>query len=316
MVMIERSSLRVAVIGAGALGSLLAAKLAPVAEVWLITDWAEHAAAICDQGLLLVDLDGTRRAVPVPTVVGATDVPRPVHLAIIAVKSHSTEAAATKARALLAADGLALTLQNGLGNLRVIAQAVGTDRAAQGVTSMGATLMGPGSVRYAGAGPTYLAARPVTGDQIAGVAELFRAAGFETYVTDQLDSLVWGKLVVSTGINALSAILRVPNGVLLENPTARVLMAAAAIETAAVAAAQGIELPYPDPVARVEAVARATAQNRSSMLQDVLRGVPTEVDVINGVVAQLGKDLGLPVPVNRMLAALVRAVETTYEARI
>jgi 2-dehydropantoate 2-reductase len=309
---IRRSPFRIAIIGAGALGSLLAAKLAPLADVWLVTSWAEHAAAIRDQGLLLVDLDGTQRSVPVQVAVTVGDVPDPVPLALIAVKSHSTAVAAVKAQVLLAPDGLALTLQNGLGNFPAIAQAVGASRAAQGVTSMGATLLGPGGVRYAGAGPTYLAAQPETAGQIARAARLFMAAGFETRVTDNLESLVWGKLVVSAGINALTAILRVPNGVLVENPAARALMAAAATETAAVAAAQGIALPYPDPVARAEAVAQGTAQNRSSMLQDVLRGAPTEVDVINGAVARIGEQLGVAVPVNRMLLELVRALETTY----
>lgn len=314
--MAQRLPLRVAIIGAGALGSLLAAKLAPLADVWLVTGWAEHAAAIRNQGLLLVELDGTQRAVPVSLATTAAEVPAPVQLALIAVKSYSTGTAAAQAQALLAADGLALTLQNGLGNLQVIAQAVGAGRAAQGVTSMGATLLSPGGVRYAGAGPTYLAAQPETAGRIAEVVGLFTAAGFETHVTHQLDSLLWGKLVVNAGINALTAILRVPNGVLAENPAARALMAAAATEAAAVAAAQGIALPYPDPVARTEAVARSTAQNRSSMLQDVLRGVPTEVEVINGAVVRIGEELGVPVPVNRLLVELVRAVETTYAARI
>lgn len=313
---LRRSPFRVAIIGGGALGSLLAAKLAPLADVWLLTSWAEHAAAIRHQGLQLVDLNGTQRSVPVAVAATAADVPDPIQLAFIVVKSHGTAAAAAKAQALLAADGLALTLQNGLGNLQVLVQAVGASRAAQGVTSMGATLLGPGGVRYAGAGPTYLAAQLETAGRIAEVVGLFTAAGLETHVTDQLDSLVWGKLVVNAGINALTAILRVPNGVLVENPAARALMAAAATEAAAVAAAQGIELLYPDPVARTEAVARGTAQNRSSMLQDVLRGVPTEVNVINGAVARMGEYLGVPVPVNRVLVELVRAVETTYEARI
>lgn len=308
--------MRAAVVGGGALGSLLAAKLAPLLDLWLITGWAEQAAAIRRSGLTLIELDGSETQTAVQVAERAEDLPVAVDLALIAVKSHDTPRAAQKAAQVLAPDGLALTLQNGLGNLEVIAQVVGPARAAQGVTAMGATLLGPGRVRFAGAGPTHLAGSAEQAARLDAVAHIFRQAGFETYCTADVAGLVWGKLVVNAGINALTALLRVPNGVLLEQPAARSLMAAAAQEAAAVAAAQGITLPFADPVARVEQVARATAANRSSMLQDVLRQAPTEVDVINGAVARLGHRWGVPTPVNNVLVELVAALQATYAQRL
>lgn len=308
--------MRIAIIGAGAMGSLFGGRLSPVAEVWLVDPWAEHVAAMQREGLLLIQPDGSELRIPVQAVLDPTAVPQAVDLAIIFVKSHSTRWAAKQAAGILDKDGLALTLQNGLGNLEVIAEVVGARRAVQGVTAQGATLLGPGQVRHAGQGPTHLARGPETADRVQVVADLFNAAGLETHVSNNLDSLIWGKLVINCGINALTAILRVPNGVLAEQPAARALMAAAAREAAAVAAAKGIVLPYDDPVARTAEVAMATGQNRSSMLQDVLRGAPTEIEVINGAVTQEGERLGVPTPVNHLLAQLVRAVEGSYRQRV
>jgi 2-dehydropantoate 2-reductase len=139
-------------------------------------------------------------------------------------------------------------------------------------------------------------------------------AGFEIEVEEDVESLLWGKLVVNAGINPLTALLRVRNGDLLTNEHTRVLMGDAARETAAVAAARGIRLPFRDPVAQIEGVAERTAMNRSSMLQDVLRGAPTEIDAICGAVAAAADGAGVGAPVNRSLWRLVRATVARQEA--
>jgi 2-dehydropantoate 2-reductase len=137
-----------------------------------------------------------------------------------------------------------------------------------------------------------------------------RSAGFDVLQppASDLQPLIWGKLVVNCGINALTAILRAPNGELLNRPQAAALMDQAALECAQVAQAQNIRLPFADPVARVREVARATAVNRSSMFQDILRGAPTEIDAINGAAAREGARLGVPTPVNETLWRLVKAL--------
>ncbi|PKO20510.1 MAG: hypothetical protein CVU38_19720 [Chloroflexi bacterium HGW-Chloroflexi-1] len=121
-----------------------------------------------------------------------------------------------------------------------------------------------------------------------------------------IDGILWGKAVVNAAINPLTALWRVPNGELLASADRRALLAALAKEAAAVAVARGVVLPYPDPVARVEEVCRATAANHSSMLQDVERGRPTEIDSINGVIVAEGRRLGAPTPVNETVWRLVR----------
>jgi 2-dehydropantoate 2-reductase len=178
---------------------------------------------------------------------------------------------------------------------------VGADRAIVGVTMHGATLVDAAHIIHAGAGMTTLSAGPDTLTRVEQIAGLFNEAGLETKVATDVRSLVWGKLVINSAINALSAIYRVPNGWLVSNPETRALMTAAARETANVANALGITLPYTDPAARAIQVASATALNNSSTLQDILRGAPTELDRINGAVIREGKRLGIPTPINEQL---------------
>lgn len=240
-----------------------------------------------------------------------------VEVALILTKSAKTADAAQGAAQVLAPEGLAITLQNGLGNLEIIAHHVGAERATLGVTTQGASTRGePGALYHGGAGLTYLATRPEIEEQVHTVAALFQQAGLPTEVVDDVTALMWGKLAVNAAINPLSALLRVPNGALTGSEWTRRLMRKAAQEVAAVAAAQGIALPFDDPAAQAEKVAGMTAYNRSSMLQDVLRGTETEIEVICGAVTRLGEALGVETPVNRTLYHLVKALETLYSVRI
>ncbi len=311
----EGEAVRIGVIGSGAMGCLYGAYLSRVAEVVLFDSWEAHVEAIREQGLFLEELDGSQECFRLPATTKVGEVGE-VDLALVFVKSHQTAWAAEVVRTVLRPEGIALTLQNGVGNREVLARALGEERALQGVTAHGATLLGPGRVRHAGQGPTHLALSPVTGEWVERIAELFQAAGLEVHLSEDLDGLIWGKLLINVGVNALTAILRVPNGHLVENPPAREVMGLAVREAAAVAGAMGVRLPYPDPVGRAEEVCRATAANRSSMLQDVLRGSPTEIDVINGAIVREGERLGLATPVNRLLTLLVKAIEQSYNVRV
>jgi len=298
------------------MGSLFASRLSSVAKVWQIGHWQAHLEAVRRDGLRLVGADN---GLPQVSHFAVTSNPREAagaELVLVLVKSYQTEAAAKIAAQVLSPDGLAITLQNGLGNVEILANRTGAERATLGVTSAGATMVGPGEVRVAALGHTTLGYRPAIAPRVRAAADLFKAAGFETTLSENLDGLVWGKLVVNTALNPLTALLRVPNGALLEIPAAAGLMAATAQETAQVAQAQGIQLPYDDPAAHVRDVARRTATNRSSMLQDVLRGSRTEVDAINGAVARAGERLGIPTPLNRLLAQLVSALESSFEFRV
>lgn len=291
--------MRIGIIGTGAMGSLFAAHLAPVADVTVLGTWRDGVDAINTRGVHL-ERDGHDFYVSLPATTCPKDV-RAVEIALVAVKAHQTERAASWAEQILNPDGIALSFQNGLGNLEILIHHLGEARAAIGVTMQGATLLGPGHILHAGHGLSTVAASVKTRRRIEDIAALLNQAGIETRLAEDLESLMWGKLVVNSAINALTAIYRVPNGSLVENPETRALMSAAAQETANVAMALGITLPYADPIARAIQVATATATNKSSTLQDVLRGAPTELDRINGAVIREGKRLGVPTPVNEQL---------------
>lgn len=291
----------VLVVGSGAMACLFAAQLAGVADVTLLGSWPEGMAAIQRNGIR-VERNGESTAVPVNLASHPEEVVGARH-ALVLVKSWQTAEAARRLKSCLAPDGLATTLQNGLGNLEILEQALGPQRSAQGVTMRGATLLGPGHIRWGGSGPTFLARHP----RIGGLEHTLRQAGFDPQVEDDVQAVVWGKLAINAGINPLAALLRLRNGELLDRPDARALMESAAAEVQAIASGLGISLPYPDAAIRVVQVAGQTAENTSSMLQDMRRGAPTEIDAINGAVAQRARQSGRSAPVNETLWRLVRA---------
>lgn len=306
--------MRWVMVGAGAMGSLFGGLLARAGEqVWLLDTWREHVDALNAGGLRIEDrtgcLDHEEIVVKVPAAVDPGEI-GPVDCAVFFVKSYHTREAAGGARPLIGPGTTALTLQNGLGNLEALEAVLGAGRVVAGTTACGATLLGPGRIRFAGRGPT-------TVGEIAGgstprvdaIAAALNRAGLPAAVAPDIRSVIWGKVIVNAGINALTALTGLRNGELLEHPETRAVMQAAVREAAAVAAARGMTLPWPDPFGHVEAVAAMTAANRSSMLQDLDHGRRTEIDAINGAVVEEAAAAGVDAPVNAVLTALVKLRE-------
>jgi 2-dehydropantoate 2-reductase len=302
--------MNIAIVGPGALGCLLAERFFEAREDVRLVDYRpERARAFHERGLTFTDLDGSRTVWPVPVVLPHEL--EPAEITLITVKAHQTKAAAQDLPALLSQGGIALTLQNGLGNLEQMAAVVGPARLLAGVTFVGATRPADGEVIFAGQGITVIGAPAgslVSPEEMEKVAEVFRRAGLPCQVRDDIEAVLWEKLVVNVGINPLTAILRVRNGTLLDLPAAWELALAAAQEAAAVAEASGFALTI-DPETRLSQVCTATAANRSSMLQDILAGRATEIDALNAQVVQRGAALGIPTPVNACLTEIVRALE-------
>jgi 2-dehydropantoate 2-reductase len=295
--------------GTGAMACLFGARLAPHAEVTLLGTWSDGLAAL-QRGGIRLEAGGLETAYRVRATSDPLDCAG-APFALVLVKSWQTRRTAETLAQCLASDGVALTLQNGLGNLESLQEVLGPGRAALGVTTTGATLLGPATVRPGGSGPTYVGRHPRIEPYLAVLAQ----AGFAIEMEEDLEALLWGKLVVNTAINPLTALLQVVNGELVKDPHARRLLRAVAMETASVAVARGIRLPYADPIAQTEAVAERTGSNRSSMLQDIQRGAPTEIDAINGAVARAGEAVGVEAPLNNALWALVRAQVDLHASR-
>lgn len=293
------------VVGTGAMACLFAARLAAAGtSVSMLGSWPAGIQALREYGVRVVGQDGQEQAYWVQVLPAVEDCrAERFSYALVLVKAWQTAEAARQLSACLAPGGLALTLQNGLGNREILAGTLGEDRVALGITTIGANLLGPGRVQPAGEGNVSLSAHP----RLDPLANLLRQAGFVVEEASDPTALIWGKLVINAAINPLTALLGVPNGELVVRPAARQLMTAAAREAAAVAAGLGIRLPYPDPALAAENVARRTAANRSSMLQDILRGAPTEIDAICGAIVQAGEAVRVPAPINQTLWLLVKA---------
>ena len=303
--------MKIVIIGAGAMGGLFAARLAAAGEDVSVVDvWAEHVDTIRTQGLILETGEGEVRTKPAAVTRVEDLAACAADLVIVFVKSGMTAAAARSAQTILGPVGRVLTLQNGLGNAEMIAEVFGADRVLAGTTAQGATLIGPGRIRHGGRGDTHIGrlTGPVD-DFCREAAMILSRAGIPAIAEDTVQSLIWGKLVINVGINALTALLRFTNGQLNDHAETRELVKLAVAEAVQVAAASDVRLPYDNAVEKVLAVAAATATNRSSMLQDILRGRATEIDAINGALVREGVRLGVPTPVNATLTLLIKALE-------
>ena len=292
------------IVGTGALATLFAARLLRAGHaITMLGSWRAGLEALRKGGVRLEDSNGQEHRFRVQAIDDAREA-RGVKYALVLVKAWQTERVAAQLKECLADDGVAVTIQNGLGNRETLARTLGADRVALGVTTTGATLLGPGRVRAGGEGTISLEEHPA----LVPLAEALTSANFQVSLVKDAASLVWGKLVINAAINPLTALLRVPNGRLLELPSACEMLRALAQETAQVAQAEGIQLLFTDPAAAAEDVARRTAANHSSMLQDVLRGAPTEIDAICGAVVKTGQKHDIDTPMNWACWKLVKAI--------
>ncbi|WP_436933883.1 ketopantoate reductase family protein [Halovenus marina] len=286
----------ICVFGAGSLGSLLGGLLAREHDVTLVGR-DPHVAAIERDGLRVTGAFDLKRAPEAATE------PRSADLAVVAVKAYDTPEAA-RALSTFEYDAV-LSVQNGMGNEATLAAGLSCPVLA-GTCTYGARLSNPGVVECTGVGTVTLGPR-VGGDSAVAtrVGQAFEQAGIDTVVADDMPRRLWEKLAVNAAINPTTALARVENRATREAPL-RETATAVAHETARVAGQQGIDLDPTETADRVFAVADATAENTSSMLQDVQAERRTEIDAINGYVVEQADRL---VPVTETLTRLVRGWE-------
>ena len=303
--------MKIVMMGPGAMGSLFGGLLARAGEeLWLVGYLEEQVDTIRSVGLTFEEKGKTKiipmNATPDVTSIGKAD------LVIFFVKTYDTEKAVSDALVLEKEDTIFLTLQNGLGNEEVICKQVDPKKVILGVTGHGATLLRPGHIRHAGWGKTFIGEldHRIT-DRAIQIAQMFSRAGIETEVSSNIHENVWGKLLVNVGINALTALTGFKNGQLLDYPETMRLMEKLVIEAAEVAKRKGIHIEE-NPVDRVLRAAEATRENRSSMGQDFDHRKITEIDAINGAVVREAQRLGIPVPYNRAVTDLVKAIEKSF----
>ncbi len=306
--------MKIAIVGAGAMGSLFGALLSEAGcDVWLHDVWREQVAAINKSGLR-VERGGDMRVVRISATTDPGKI-KNAGLVIIFVKSTQTGPAAETARELAGPAGSVMTLQNGMGNADAISEFVEPARILAGTTSHGATLLEAGCIRHAGIGPTTIGAWAETRagfENARRVARFFTGAGIETEAVENVRSVVWNKLLINIGINAITALTGIKNGQLLDLESTRNISRAAVVEAMAVARASGVEISE-NAVDQVFKVAQATALNRSSMGQDADNRRQTEISAINGYIVREAGKLGIDVPVNQTLTALVETLQYHYQ---
>lgn len=306
--------MKIAVVGPGALGCLIAGFLKNKTreDVWLLDGSAERARQIRNNGIKVEGISGSfsvkLNVTADPKEAGICD------LVIISVKSYSTEDACKSIKEMVGENTHVLTLQNGIGNVQILDDYFGKEKVIAGITNHGSTLLGVGHVRHAGKGDTIIGKDDgKMSGALKSVSNILTKAGFETKISRDIDSVVWGKLIINVGINALTAITRLNNGRLVEYEESRQLLRSAVQEAVRVVKRKRVKIAYDDPIQKVESVAKATSTNVSSMLQDVLNEKRTEIDFINGAIVRQGRALGIPTPVNEVLTNLVKTIETSYE---
>ena len=303
--------MKIAVIGAGAMGSLFGALLAESGASITLLDINQHHVNAVNAHGLEVAAAGAPRTVRIaatvdPDSIGAVD------LCLVFVKSTHTAAAARTASRLSRQAALVLTLQNGMGNAETLAETLNPSQVIAGTTSHGATFLGPGAIRHAGVGETVIGSWSTSGTKgTEKVADVFNRAGIITRVVTDIRRVMWAKLFVNVGINAITALTGINNGQLLDLEQTRQLSRQAVHEAMTVASAQGIAI-HGDPVETVYQVAAATGLNRSSMGQDVDHCRETEIAAINGFIVRLAEHVGVPAPVNQTLTALVETMQAHY----
>ncbi len=289
--------MKVSIIGPGALGCLFAARLADSGVQATLVDYkAERAERLSTSGVTVEGRNGTLKATPAV----ALEVPEKQDLVIVLTKAYST------ARLTLPSEVPVLTLQNGLGNVETLCDMVGSAFVLAGTTSEASTFLDEGRIRHVADGTTKLGSW--TSCPVDLAESVLVKAGFTTEITDTPGQIIWEMVVISGGINPLTALLGVPNGKLLELREARQLIRDLVVEAAKVASTEGYRFSH-SLVERAEEVCRETADNISSMLQDVRAGRETEIEAISGEILRRAVTASLPTPRTRVVWQLVKGLE-------
>ncbi|HEX9267075.1 MAG TPA: 2-dehydropantoate 2-reductase [Candidatus Limnocylindria bacterium] len=233
----------------------------------------------------------------------------PVDAAIVTTKTPGTAWAAEIAAKILAPDGAALTIQNGLGNYETLVEHLGRDRSAVGVIYVGAQLVN-GELRATGAGKVELGRPPAATPRakLDELGRLLREGGMDVTVVDDAWPAVWRKVVTNAAVNPVTALLHRTNAELLADAPASRVADGLAREVARVATASGVRIGEDEATKQWRAMAALTGANRSSMLQDVEAGRPTEIDAISGAVAREGERRGVAAPLNQAMTLLVASL--------
>ena len=305
--------MKIAVVGAGAMGSVYAGLLASAGnEVWAVDTWQDHIDAIRAKGLRVEGASGDR-TVRLDATTDASE-PGPCDLVIIATKADGVASAAASIKPLLRDDTLVLTIQNGLGAAERICRHLPPDNVLLGVAGgFGASIRGPGHAHHNGMELVRL------GELEGGITErleriggVWRDAGFNVKCFDDISQLVWEKFVCNVTYSGSCTIFECTIAGVQANEHAWKVASGCAAEAYAAGVAKGVRFSFDDPIAHVREFGAKIPNSRPSMLQDYLAKRPSEIDAINGMVPVVAREVGTAAPYNEVVTAIVKAKERAF----
>lgn len=302
--------MKIAIIGAGALGCLFGGRLAASGqEVYLLHHRQSYVEQLNENGILIEGDGGDSSRVQVTATTDAAEV-GPADLVFLFVKSHQTVAALEEHSSCIGPDTNLLSLQNGLQHYDRLIDFSGPERAFAGVTYQGSVVESPGHIRVTSTGSSTFGGTNT--EAARGIEKLLEDAGFPVERVDDPRPHIWAKQLVSLPIKPLAALTQLSNGKLVATPEIRELMEEIVQEAMLVAESKGIEIPLKDPMTEVVSTCERSQSHHSSMLQDIWAERKTEIDDVNGAIVDLAEEEGVDVPANELVTQLVRGREKSY----
>lgn len=304
------TSIKIAVVGVGAIGSVYAALFAEAGhEVWAIDQWADHIDAINQSGLTLTGFTGDR-TVEMKASTSVADAGT-CDMYVIATKAAGAGHAAEAIAPFVSPETSVVTIQNGLGATDRIVEHLPAEAVVVGVAQgFGAAMMGPGHSHQNGM--QMLRLGELNGgetDRLRNVADLWASAGFPVQTFADIDQLIWEKFICNVAVGGSSVVSGLPVGALLASDTWRPIAIGCAVEAYEVARALGVNLSFDDPVAYVDAFVAKVPDAKPSMLQDHENRRRSELDAINGQAVEQGRKVQVPTPHNDRICEQVREME-------
>jgi 2-dehydropantoate 2-reductase len=312
------SNSRILVAGCGAVGSVFGCLLREAGHPVALLGRESHLTAIRTSGLKLDGIWGDHYAAGFELATQTIDLSGSYDLALISVKAYDTESMARAICPVINRDGLVVSLQNGLGNIEILAEIFGAERSLGANVLVGAMIPVPGRVTVTvQAAPIIIGPLEISDcvmlERIHYWIRAFNHAGIPCEATVRILAYLWAKMLYNAPLNALGALLQVHYGVLAEAPELRQIMDRIVDETFSVAERRGVELLW-STVGDYRALfyghlVPSTYNHQSSMLQDLQRGRRTEIDAINGAIWCYGQQLEIPTPCNEIMTRLIWARE-------
>ncbi len=306
--------MKVLILGAGAIGTLLGARLSRHSRVCLYSIDREHIDHIKKKGAKIEELSGEITCYrDIEAAVSPEEIPFTPDLVLITLKTYSLEKGLQSLKGNYSSSTIFLTVQNGIGNIEKIAKFLSPRQIMAGVTAQGATLIRGGLIKHGGNGPTYIGELDgkIT-SRLKTIVQLFNNSHLPCELSQNIEMLIWKKLLINIGINAITALLGFSNMYISKNKWAKTVAQGAVEEAYKVCIKKGIKLEQ-DIFSLVEEVSVQTGQNISSMYQDILNKKPTEIEAINGAIVREGERVGVDTPINWTLTHLIRALEQKHK---